>query len=147
MLNVPRSRNLALHGKSTETRQPVVVFKRMVSSRTPCPPTFRLSRRTSPTSGCYYHHCSLLHRNYTVFGLAVDLGTIQSTSSPVTWSIGYVRDPAITYTTATGALQQRRPYYVTQYANISDVVSTCRLLCFHCQPPFASLLKPAHMSD
>ncbi|KAM5534565.1 hypothetical protein V8D89_011769 [Ganoderma adspersum] len=65
---------------------------------------------------------SSISPNYTVFGLAVDLGTIQSTSSPVTWSVGYVRDPAITYTTATGALQQRRPYYVTQYANISDVI-------------------------
>ncbi|PIL35943.1 hypothetical protein GSI_01603 [Ganoderma sinense ZZ0214-1] len=65
---------------------------------------------------------SSISPNYTVFGLAVDLGTIQSTSSPITWSVGYVRDPAVTYTTATGAMQQRRPYYVTQYANISDVI-------------------------
>ncbi|KAM5534567.1 hypothetical protein V8D89_011771 [Ganoderma adspersum] len=60
---------------------------------------------------------------YPVFAFAVDLGTIQSTASPVTWSVGYVRDPAVMYTTATGAIQQRRPCYVTEYANISNVVS------------------------
>ncbi|KAI1795668.1 hypothetical protein LXA43DRAFT_991596, partial [Ganoderma leucocontextum] len=59
---------------------------------------------------------------FPVFALAVDLGTIKSTASPVTWSVGYVRDPSITYTTATGAIQQRRPYYVTQYSNIGDVI-------------------------
>ncbi|KAM5540207.1 hypothetical protein V8D89_006026 [Ganoderma adspersum] len=59
---------------------------------------------------------------FTVFALAVDLGTIKSTASPVTWSVGYVRDPSITYTTATGAIQQRRPYYVTQYKSIDDVI-------------------------
>ncbi|KAI1795670.1 hypothetical protein LXA43DRAFT_1058371 [Ganoderma leucocontextum] len=60
--------------------------------------------------------------NFTVFALAVDLGTIKSTASPVTWSIGYVRDPSVTYTTANGAIQQRRPYYVTQYSNIGDAI-------------------------
>ncbi|KAI1795669.1 hypothetical protein LXA43DRAFT_991614 [Ganoderma leucocontextum] len=59
---------------------------------------------------------------FTVFALAVDLGTIKSTSSPVTWSIGYVRDPSITYTTSTGAIQQRRPYYVTQYNDIDNAI-------------------------
>nr|VWP00989.1 Uncharacterized protein [Ganoderma boninense] len=61
---------------------------------------------------------------FPVFALAVDLGTIKATSAPVTWSVGYVRDPLITYTTATGATQQRRPYYATQYSNINDVIDT-----------------------
>ncbi|PIL35880.1 hypothetical protein GSI_01540 [Ganoderma sinense ZZ0214-1] len=59
---------------------------------------------------------------FPVFALAVDLGTIKATSAPVTWSVGYVRDPLITYTTATGATQQRRPYYAKQYSNIGDVI-------------------------
>ncbi|PIL35879.1 hypothetical protein GSI_01539 [Ganoderma sinense ZZ0214-1] len=59
---------------------------------------------------------------FTVFALAVDLGTIQSTSSPITWSVGYVRDPTISYTTPSGAIQKRRPYYATQYSTINRVI-------------------------
>ncbi|KAM5540211.1 hypothetical protein V8D89_006030 [Ganoderma adspersum] len=61
--------------------------------------------------------------NWSVCGFAVDLGTIQSTTSSITWSVGYVRDPSITYTAPGGAVQQRRPYYVTQYPAVEDVVS------------------------
>ncbi|KAM5540214.1 hypothetical protein V8D89_006033 [Ganoderma adspersum] len=61
--------------------------------------------------------------SFSVFAFAVDLGTIQSTASPVTWSIGYVRDPSITYTMPGGAVQQRKPYYVTQYKSVEDAVS------------------------
>ncbi|KZT10664.1 uncharacterized protein LAESUDRAFT_643335, partial [Laetiporus sulphureus 93-53] len=42
--------------------------------------------------------------------------------SPIVWSIGYVRDPSIEYTTSTGETQLRRPYYVTQYSNISELI-------------------------
>ncbi|PIL35873.1 hypothetical protein GSI_01533 [Ganoderma sinense ZZ0214-1] len=59
---------------------------------------------------------------FTAFASAVDLGTIQSTASPVSWSIGYVRDPSISYTTPSGTVQQRSPYYVTQYQNAEDAV-------------------------
>ncbi|PIL35889.1 hypothetical protein GSI_01549 [Ganoderma sinense ZZ0214-1] len=51
----------------------------------------------------------------SIFALAVDLGTIQSTASPITWSVGYVRDPAITYTAPDGAVQLRRPYYIDAF--------------------------------
>ena len=71
----------------------------------------------------YSRSCELLYRVFTVFAFAVDLGTIQSTSDPVTWSVGYVRDPSITYTQPSGAIQQRRPYYATQYSTINSVVS------------------------
>ncbi|KAM5540216.1 hypothetical protein V8D89_006035 [Ganoderma adspersum] len=60
--------------------------------------------------------------NWSVFGLAVDLGTIQSTATPVTWAVGYVRDPSITYTAPGGVVQQRRPYYVTQYKDVEDAI-------------------------
>ena len=63
------------------------------------------------------------HRNATVFSFAVDLGEIESIPSPVTWSVGYVRDPSIQYTTASGEEQPRRPYYTIQYSNISAGVS------------------------
>ena len=67
---------------------------------------------------------TVLSRVFSVAALAKDLGTIKSTNdAPITWSVGYVRDPAIKYTTATKAIQQRRPYYVTQYTDIDDAVS------------------------
>ncbi|PIL35870.1 hypothetical protein GSI_01530 [Ganoderma sinense ZZ0214-1] len=60
-----------------------------------------------------------------VFALAVNLGAIQATSSPVTWSVGYVRDPSIAYTTpgGGGAVQQRRPYYATAYPDSNNIRS------------------------
>ncbi|KAI1793781.1 hypothetical protein LXA43DRAFT_1122215 [Ganoderma leucocontextum] len=67
---------------------------------------------------------------FPIFALAVDLGTIKSTGSPVTWSVGCVRDPSITYTTSTGAVRQRRPYYVTQYSNIDDASSVLQIDAF-----------------
>ncbi|TFK78207.1 hypothetical protein K466DRAFT_570980, partial [Polyporus arcularius HHB13444] len=54
------------------------------------------------------------------FALAVDLGQVQSTTSPVTWAVGLVRDPTVVYTTVSDVVQKRRPYYVTQYADISS---------------------------
>ena len=70
-----------------------------------------------------------LCRDVPVFAFSVDLGTIKSTSSPVTWSIGYVRDPSVLYTTGSGTTEMRRPYYATHYSNISTIVSTLHILC------------------
>ncbi|OSD07070.1 hypothetical protein PYCCODRAFT_1464180 [Trametes coccinea BRFM310] len=53
----------------------------------------------------------------TVFAFAVKLGTIERTASPVTWSIGYVRNPTIQYTVANGSTQKLSPYFVKQYGN------------------------------
>ncbi|KAI0759822.1 DUF1793-domain-containing protein [Trametes elegans] len=65
---------------------------------------------------------------FTVFGIAVDLGQIQSTSEPVTWTIGYVRNPSITYTAADGSVQELSPYFVSKYgadigAAIDDITA------------------------
>ncbi|RPD54725.1 hypothetical protein L226DRAFT_560384 [Lentinus tigrinus ALCF2SS1-7] len=57
-----------------------------------------------------------------VFAIAMDLGNIQSTSSPVTWAIGYVRDPVVPYTTSSGATEVRRPYWTTRYSDISALI-------------------------
>ncbi len=57
-----------------------------------------------------------------MFAIAVDLGSIQSTSSPVTWAIGYVRDPVVQYKTSSGATEDRRPYWTTRYSDIGALV-------------------------
>ncbi|RDX47956.1 hypothetical protein OH76DRAFT_1405499 [Lentinus brumalis] len=57
-----------------------------------------------------------------VFAIAMDLGTIQSTSSPVTWAIGYVRDPIAPYTTPSGVTEVRRPYWTTRYSDVSALI-------------------------
>ncbi|CDO69210.1 hypothetical protein BN946_scf185042.g112 [Trametes cinnabarina] len=60
---------------------------------------------------------------FTVYAIAVDLGVIQSTSNPVTWAVGYVRNPTIQYTTADGITQKLSPYFVTKYGtNIGQAI-------------------------
>ncbi|OCH88863.1 DUF1793-domain-containing protein [Obba rivulosa] len=61
--------------------------------------------------------------NSPVFAFAMDLGSISSTSAPVVWTLGYVRDPAIQYVTSSGQVQLRSPYFVTQYSSMADVIS------------------------
>ncbi|RPD57640.1 DUF1793-domain-containing protein [Lentinus tigrinus ALCF2SS1-6] len=56
------------------------------------------------------------------FAFAVDLGQIQSTMPPITWAVGLVRDPTVVYTTVSDSVQKRRPYYVTQYPDISSAI-------------------------
>ena len=60
--------------------------------------------------------------SFSAAAFAIDLGTIQATSLPLTWVIGFVRDPAIQYITFSGVTELRRPYYVTKYAQISEAV-------------------------
>ncbi|KAI0958924.1 hypothetical protein AcV7_004605 [Taiwanofungus camphoratus] len=64
-----------------------------------------------------------ISNDFPVFAISVDLGTITSTQSPVVWSVGYVRDPVIQYTSSTGETQPLSPYYVTQYQNIQDAIN------------------------
>ncbi|KAI0367422.1 DUF1793-domain-containing protein [Pilatotrama ljubarskyi] len=52
---------------------------------------------------------------FTGFAIAVDLGQIQITTAPVTWAVGYVRNPSISYTGPDGVVQQLSPYFVTKY--------------------------------
>ncbi|RPD75338.1 DUF1793-domain-containing protein [Lentinus tigrinus ALCF2SS1-7] len=57
-----------------------------------------------------------------VFAIAVDFGSIQSTSSPVTWAIGYVRDPVVQFKTTSGATDFRRPYWSTRHSDIHALI-------------------------
>ncbi|TFK89099.1 DUF1793-domain-containing protein [Polyporus arcularius HHB13444] len=63
-----------------------------------------------------------INNPFFVFAIAVDLGTISSTSDPVTWGAGYVRDPSVRYTTSSGETQNRRPYFVSQYSDIGSAI-------------------------
>ncbi|EIW62862.1 uncharacterized protein TRAVEDRAFT_114910 [Trametes versicolor FP-101664 SS1] len=54
-----------------------------------------------------------------LFGISADLGQIQSTSSPVAWALGVVRNPSIGYTSADKMTQDLSPYYVTRYPGTS----------------------------
>ncbi|KAI0372113.1 DUF1793-domain-containing protein [Pilatotrama ljubarskyi] len=56
---------------------------------------------------------------FMIFAIAVGLGKIKNTSTPVSWALGYVRTPTISYT-IDGATQQLSPYFVTQYGSDMD---------------------------
>ena len=51
---------------------------------------------------------------------------IQSTTDPITWSIGVTRDPSIQFTIANGKVETRRPYYVAEFSSVESAVS---LIC------------------
>ncbi|EIW62884.1 DUF1793-domain-containing protein [Trametes versicolor FP-101664 SS1] len=54
---------------------------------------------------------------FTVYGISVDLGQIQTTSEPVTWAVGYVRNPSIAYTKPDSTVEQLMPYFTTKYGS------------------------------
>ena len=62
--------------------------------------------------------------NSTVFAISRDLGTIQATTDPVVWAIGFTTDPAVNYSDLSGAPPTpRSPYYKIQYSNDPDMAS------------------------
>ncbi|CCM02781.1 uncharacterized protein FIBRA_04889 [Fibroporia radiculosa] len=60
--------------------------------------------------------------NWPTFAMAVDLGNIQTISSPLVWTVGYVRDPSIKYTTAAGITQLRYLFFRTKYSATVDLI-------------------------
>ena len=63
---------------------------------------------------------------FNTLGIAVDIGTVSSTSEPVVYALGVVRDPAIRYTNGLVQIEERSSYYWSQFTNIHDVV--CRFV-------------------
>jgi hypothetical protein len=59
-----------------------------------------------------------------VFGLAHDLGTITTATTPVVFSVGHIRDPAIQYIVAGGALQSRSLYFLSSLSTSAAVISS-----------------------
>lgn len=61
--------------------------------------------------------------NWPVFALAHDLGSVTGPSTPVLYSVGHIRDPAVQYITANNGRQDRSLYFWTAYSSPSAVVS------------------------
>lgn len=69
---------------------------------------------------------------FTVYGIAVDLGQIQTTLAPVTWAVGYVRNPSIAYTKPDSTVEQLSPYFTTKYGNNIPAAVHIRHSAFPC---------------
>ncbi|KAJ7904655.1 DUF1793-domain-containing protein [Mycena olivaceomarginata] len=65
-----------------------------------------------------------ISNNWPVFGLAHDLGTITTATTPVVFSVGHIRDPAIQYIVAGGATQNRNLYFLGQFPTSAAVISS-----------------------
>lgn len=65
-----------------------------------------------------------ISNNWPVFGLAHDLGTITSATTPVVFSVGHIRDPALTYIIAGGGTQNRNLYFLSKFPTSAAVVSS-----------------------
>ncbi|KAL0959816.1 hypothetical protein HGRIS_011497 [Hohenbuehelia grisea] len=61
-------------------------------------------------------------KDWPVFAIAVDLGTVQTISQPVVWTIGLVRDPSVTVNEG-GNMTQRSSLYWTRWPKIDDGIS------------------------
>lgn len=64
---------------------------------------------------------------WPVFAFAHDLGTVTSSTEPVVFAVGHMRDPVVQYIIINNAIQNRSSYFWTKYSNFGDAVS-CRLL-------------------
>ncbi|KAJ7498777.1 hypothetical protein FB451DRAFT_1015143 [Mycena latifolia] len=65
-----------------------------------------------------------ISNNWPVFGLAHDLGTITAATTPVVFSVGHIRDPAISYIVAGGGTQSRNLYFLSQFPTSAAVISS-----------------------
>ena len=59
---------------------------------------------------------------FDTLGIAVDVGDVQSQSTPVVFALGVVRDPSIKYININVQEEDRSSYYWSQFSNIHDVV-------------------------
>ncbi|KAL5508744.1 hypothetical protein ACEPAG_4723 [Sanghuangporus baumii] len=59
---------------------------------------------------------------FNILSLSVDLGSVSSTSEPIAFALGVVRDPVIQYTNRLAQIEERSAYYWSQFANIQDVI-------------------------
>ncbi|KLO07574.1 DUF1793-domain-containing protein [Schizopora paradoxa] len=62
--------------------------------------------------------------DWPVFAFAQDLGTVTSTSSqPVVFSVGHMRDPAVEYIIANDQTQPRNSFFLSEFSTPSDAIS------------------------
>ncbi|KAJ3793046.1 hypothetical protein GGU11DRAFT_437691 [Lentinula aff. detonsa] len=60
--------------------------------------------------------------DWPVFAFCNDFGTISSTSSPLVWGVGLVRNGDITYATTSGN-QTRHPYFLSKFADVPTAMA------------------------
>ncbi|KAJ6628752.1 DUF1793-domain-containing protein [Mycena sp. CBHHK59/15] len=65
-----------------------------------------------------------INNNWPVFGLSHDLGAIKAATAPVVFSVGHIRDPAISYIVAGGGTQSRSLYFLHQFSTPAAVISS-----------------------
>ena len=61
------------------------------------------------------------YSHWPVFPISVNLGNVDSSTEPIVWVVGFVRDPSISYTTD-NQIAHLRPYYTTQYSAVESAV-------------------------
>ena len=84
--------------------------------------------------------------NWTVFAFAHDLGVVgptPTTTTPIVYNIGYVRDPLVQLLNIPNINSLRGAYYLTRYNSTSDVVrlsyTSCANGTYATSPPLRSL--------
>lgn len=65
-----------------------------------------------------------IENDWPVFGLSHDLGTVTTATTPVIFSVGHIRDPAINYIVANDATQARNLYFWSKFSTPAALV--CR---------------------
>lgn len=66
-----------------------------------------------------------INNRWPVFAFSHDVGNVTtSTMGPIVLSVGHVRDPVVQYITANNQMQERAPYFATNFSSTADVVST-----------------------
>lgn len=58
-----------------------------------------------------------------MFGFAKNLGTLTTATTPVVFSFGLVRDPAVEYIIANNVYQARSLYFWSKYTAVATAVS------------------------
>ncbi|OCB90969.1 DUF1793-domain-containing protein [Sanghuangporus baumii] len=59
---------------------------------------------------------------FNTLSFSVDLGSVSSTSDPIAFALGVVRDPVIQYTNRLTQIEERSAYYWSQFTNIHDAI-------------------------
>ncbi|KAF8914019.1 DUF1793-domain-containing protein [Gymnopilus junonius] len=69
-------------------------------------------------------HFRAISNNWPVFAFSRDLGSITSTTSPVVFSVGHIRDPVVQYIIANTQMQPRSLYFWSQFSSPISVISS-----------------------
>lgn len=62
----------------------------------------------------------MIRRTFTVLAFTKNISSVQSTTPPVVYSVGIVRDPVIQSTNQ----ESLSPYYRIRYSTVTDLVSS-----------------------